>query len=42
MAEELGVTQRTIMRDLKFLIDKGLIRHVGPDFGGHWEVIKKK
>ena len=42
LAEELSAGLRTIKRDLKFLTDIGIIRHVGPDFGGHWEVIKKK
>ena len=42
LAEELSAGLRTIKRDLKFLTDIGIIRHVGPDFGGHWEIIKKK
>lgn len=29
------------MRDLDDLRKKGLIRHVGADKGGHWEIIEK-
>ena len=35
----LGVNERTIRRDLQFLQKQGIIRRVGPDKGGHWEVI---
>ncbi len=37
----MGVNQRTVERQLAKLKDKGLIKRVGPDKGGHWEVIKK-
>ena len=40
LAKKLGVTWRTIMRDLAVMKDKGLIKHVGPDNSGHWEIIK--
>ena len=42
LAEMLSVGIATIKRDLTFLTEKGIIRHVGPTRGGHWEVIKKK
>ena len=39
LASYLGVNERTIRRDLQFLQNQGIIRRVGPDKGGHWEVI---
>ena len=39
LASYLGVNERTIRRDLQFLQKQGIIRRVGPDKGGHWEVI---
>ena len=39
LAKKLSVTPRTIQRDLAKLQKKGKIVHVGPDNGGHWEVI---
>jgi len=40
LAKKFSVTPRTIQRDLAKLQKKGKIVHVGPDNGGHWEVIK--
>lgn len=42
LASYLGVHERTIRRDLQFLQKQGLIRRVGPDKGGHWEVLVQK
>ena len=39
LAKKLSVTTRTIQRDLAKLQKKGKIVYVGPDNGGHWEVI---
>ena len=39
LAEYFSVSERTIRRDLQFLQKNGIIRRVGPDKGGHWEVI---
>ena len=39
LAFYLGVNERTIRRDLQVLQKQGIIRRVGPDKGGHWEVI---
>lgn len=41
LASYLGVNERTIRRDLQYLQKQGLIRRVGPDKGGHWEVIEQ-
>ncbi|MBO7565899.1 MAG: putative DNA binding domain-containing protein [Bacteroidales bacterium] len=35
----LNITRRGIEEQIKTLKSKGLIRRVGPDKGGHWEVI---
>jgi ATP-dependent DNA helicase RecG len=41
LAHALGVTPRTIERNIKMLQSQGLLRRVGPDKGGYWDVIKK-
>ncbi|MBN1461337.1 MAG: winged helix-turn-helix transcriptional regulator, partial [Armatimonadetes bacterium] len=38
LAGVIGVSDRTIERNLKRLQEQGLLRRVGPDKGGHWEV----
>ena len=38
-AELLHISRRTIARMLKNLHENGIIRRVGPDKGGHWEVV---
>lgn len=42
IAKKVGVSLRTIMRDIEKLKQLGLIEHVGPDKGGHWRVLTKK
>ncbi len=39
IAMQLGISSRTIEKRLKALREKGILRRVGPDKGGHWEVI---
>ncbi len=39
MATTIGVDRRNIARQIKKLQDTGVIRRVGPDKGGHWEVV---
>ncbi len=34
-----SITEDGVKYNLKVLQQKGLLRRVGPDFGGHWEVI---
>lgn len=36
----LGTTEGSIRHNLKKLQEEKIIRHVGPDKGGYWEVIK--
>ena len=39
IAMQLGVSSRAIEKRLKTLRENGIIRRIGPDKGGHWEVI---
>lgn len=41
MALALGVTDKTIKRHLKSLRELGLLKRVGSDKAGHWEVIER-
>lgn len=41
LAEICGITPDGIKWQLKKLQNKGIIRRVGPDKGGHWEIIDK-
>ena len=40
LSERLGVNRKTVQRDLVELVEKHLVRCVGSDKTGHWEVIK--
>ena len=42
MANIIGIDRRNIARQIKNLQAKGSIRRVGPDKGGHWEVIDNR
>ena len=39
LAAFFHVNERTIRRDLQYLQSQGIIRRVGADKGGHWEVL---
>ena len=39
MATLIGIDRSNIARAIKKLQERGLVRRVGPDKGGHWEVI---
>jgi ATP-dependent DNA helicase RecG len=41
LAIELGITDSGVKYHLKKMQAQGLIRRVGPDKGGHWEVVRK-
>lgn len=41
MAARLGITPRAVEKHLSNLKAKGLLRRVGPDKGGHWEIVEK-
>ena len=38
LASFIGVTERSIERNIKKLQEQGRLRRVGPAKGGHWEV----
>ncbi|MBQ7253181.1 MAG: winged helix-turn-helix transcriptional regulator [Bacteroidales bacterium] len=38
MAEVLRVSRQTIATRVKVLQVQGIVRRIGPDKGGHWEV----
>ena len=40
IADRLGMTKRGVDKNIKRLKEQGVIRRVGPDKGGHWEVIR--
>ena len=40
MASQLGMSRSGVDKNIRKLKDKGIIRRVGPDKGGHWEVIE--
>ena len=40
LADIISVNTRTIERNIKTLQDSGLLKRIGPDKGGHWEVLK--
>ncbi len=39
LAALIGVTERSIERNIKNLQEQGLLRRIGPAKGGHWEVL---
>lgn len=41
MANLLGINRSIVARHIKTLQEKGIIRRVGPDKGGHWEIFEK-
>ena len=40
LARLIGVTERSIERNIRKLQDQGLLRRIGPAKGGYWEVIE--
>lgn len=41
LAEQLGISVKGVEKQIGILKKQGIIRRVGPDKGGHWEVISK-
>jgi ATP-dependent DNA helicase RecG len=41
LAKIAGVTTRSVERNIKKLQETGSLKRVGPDKGGHWEVVEK-
>ena len=42
IADELRVSRRAITKQIANLREQGIIRRVGPDKGGHWEIITQQ
>jgi ATP-dependent DNA helicase RecG len=40
LAELCGLTSDGIKYNIRKLREKGIIKRVGPDKGGHWEVVE--
>jgi len=38
MEERLGINRSAISKHLKRMQEEGVVRRIGPDKGGHWEV----
>jgi len=41
MSKEIGISTTAIDKNLTVLKQKGLLSRIGPDKGGHWEVIEE-
>jgi ATP-dependent DNA helicase RecG len=39
LSELVGISQRKIEENISWLKEKGLINRIGPDKGGHWEIV---
>ena len=39
LSELMDISQRKIEENIKKLKEKGRLKRIGPDKGGHWEVI---
>ena len=39
LAQTIGISDRAVKKSIKKLKEGGLLRRVGPDKGGHWEVV---
>lgn len=39
MADYIGINKRNILRNIKKLQENGMIRHIGNNKGGHWEIL---
>jgi len=42
MAKEVGISTTAVHKNLTKLKQRGILRRVGPDKGGHWEVVRQK
>ena len=40
LSEAIGVTRETVRVSIRSLVEANLIRRIGPDKTGHWEVVK--
>ena len=40
MADKLGISTTAVDKNISKLKDIGLLKRIGPDRGGHWEIVK--
>ena len=40
LATVAGITERSVERNLQKLQREGIVRRIGPTFGGHWEIVE--
>ena len=40
MADYIGISRRAIAKTIAKLQAEGILRRVGPDKGGHWEIVE--
>ena len=40
MAEKLNISPETIKKNIEKLKAKRILKRIGPDKGGHWEIVK--
>ena len=41
MSDLIGIDRSNVWRNMKMMQQQGIIRRVGPDKGGHWEIIEQ-
>ena len=41
LAEMLGISRRAVAKHIAALQASGRVLHIGPDKGGHWEIVEK-
>ena len=41
LADKTGLSARTVSREMKALRDLGIIKRIGSDRKGHWEIVEK-
>ena len=39
MADSIGISRRAIAKIIAKLQTEGILRRIGPDKGGHWEIV---
>ena len=42
LAEKIGISTKGIEWQLKKLQEEGILKRIGPDKGGHWEIVGVK
>lgn len=42
LAERIGITAKAVEKQIAALKADGVIRRIGPDKGGYWQVVEKK